>query len=423
MTISLGEAIALVEAAINSPGPGRRQDLVVYSTEERPWGWVVWWSSRRYAETRAVEDLLVGASPFLVNKLDGSLHPTWSGASLESQIQKYEETLDATESDAPAKTEPAEPPPAFKPRSKLLELPERFGEWQVGRGLHGGDGQWFHWAKSDTGADAILQVSVAAPARLETVRRQRALLAKLDQPGWATPCVDVIEEHIDERYLFALVLQPILGCRISSAFAKPVWIDDLLRLSLPQAMDVFSQTCRGLEALSRVGCELRRFSPINIYLDFDGKVRLGPWAERTTERRTRGTVTYDLPFTAPEVLLDQRRDECSDVHALGSILIRVLTGKYLYLSDENEPLVVAPRARIDVSGPDLEPSALALPVPALAELLSEMVAPRPEFRVPDFATVMRRLAGLPVEGMSTWHGELEKRPSLWSPVSSFSFEL
>jgi hypothetical protein len=60
-------------------------------TIERDWGWVFFYDSRLYWETRDDKYLIAGNAPFLVRRSDGAMLPTCTAYSIEKQIKEYQE--------------------------------------------------------------------------------------------------------------------------------------------------------------------------------------------------------------------------------------------------------------------------------------------------------------------------------------------
>lgn len=63
------------------------------STLEREWGWVFYWGSRGYAETRLFQYALAGNAPVLVKRVDGSAHFTTTAGPIEEFLIEYEDDL------------------------------------------------------------------------------------------------------------------------------------------------------------------------------------------------------------------------------------------------------------------------------------------------------------------------------------------
>jgi Immunity protein 35 len=69
-------------------------ELVVVdsATIERPWGWVFFFTSRRWLESGELRYALAGNSPVLVERASGKLISLGTARSAESYIAAYEET-------------------------------------------------------------------------------------------------------------------------------------------------------------------------------------------------------------------------------------------------------------------------------------------------------------------------------------------
>jgi hypothetical protein len=61
-------------------------------TQEKPYGWIFGWTSKRYLETRRLEDAVAGNGPFLVERDGGRVVQFGSGAPA-AEIADYEEGL------------------------------------------------------------------------------------------------------------------------------------------------------------------------------------------------------------------------------------------------------------------------------------------------------------------------------------------
>ena len=60
-------------------------------TQERPWGWVVFYNSKEYLETKDPKDVVVGNAPFLVDRESGEMMITGTSDPLETYIAEYEQ--------------------------------------------------------------------------------------------------------------------------------------------------------------------------------------------------------------------------------------------------------------------------------------------------------------------------------------------
>ena len=100
------EAESIAQAEIDFPTPGRRVLLREY-TITKPYGWVFFYQSRKYVETRNPDERLVGNAPFLVDRFDGRIRHKGRGL-VEAFLAEYEATLPPERLLTPVE----EPPPA-----------------------------------------------------------------------------------------------------------------------------------------------------------------------------------------------------------------------------------------------------------------------------------------------------------------------
>ena len=75
--------------------PYEHTDCVITGSEEREWGWVIYYDSLKHLESGKDEDLLVGGGPYFANKFDGEVFVTGSGKSTEEYLAEYESQIAA----------------------------------------------------------------------------------------------------------------------------------------------------------------------------------------------------------------------------------------------------------------------------------------------------------------------------------------
>jgi Immunity protein 35 len=66
--------------------------LLDESTIERPWGWVFFHTSRKWAETQDIRYALAGNAPLMVERTTGRLLQTGTAMPIEHYIERYERT-------------------------------------------------------------------------------------------------------------------------------------------------------------------------------------------------------------------------------------------------------------------------------------------------------------------------------------------
>ncbi len=68
--------------------------IVDEATIERRWGWVFFYTSRRWRETNDVQYAIAGNAPVIVEKAAGKLISAGTARSIEFYIENYERTGD-----------------------------------------------------------------------------------------------------------------------------------------------------------------------------------------------------------------------------------------------------------------------------------------------------------------------------------------
>lgn len=69
-------------------------------TIEKPYGWVFFYDSKRYVETKDIGFALAGNGPLIVEKLDGSLHVLGTALPVEDSLREFESMKRKTEEGA-----------------------------------------------------------------------------------------------------------------------------------------------------------------------------------------------------------------------------------------------------------------------------------------------------------------------------------
>ncbi len=89
------QAQALVESHLSETAFETECDLIVVddATVEREFGWVFFYQSKQYLETRDHSAQLVGNAPLIVNRFTGDLVPTGTAHPTEYYLERYEASL------------------------------------------------------------------------------------------------------------------------------------------------------------------------------------------------------------------------------------------------------------------------------------------------------------------------------------------
>lgn len=91
--ISRDEARELVQAEVDKFNQNMDDDELVIcdnKTIERDFGWVFIYTSKRFLETGDYQHIPFGNAPIIVDKVDGTLHPTGTNRPVEEYIRAYE---------------------------------------------------------------------------------------------------------------------------------------------------------------------------------------------------------------------------------------------------------------------------------------------------------------------------------------------
>ena len=98
MPLDLSTAQKLVEQEINRSYTIEDDELVVLQedTIEKESGWIFFYTSRRFIETRDPNYLLAGNAPIVVNRRNGKLTSLGTSGPLEDCVRAYEESLRVT---------------------------------------------------------------------------------------------------------------------------------------------------------------------------------------------------------------------------------------------------------------------------------------------------------------------------------------
>ena len=62
-------------------------------TDEKSWGWIIYYQSQKYIETKNEKYLLAGNGPYFVNKNTGEMLYTGTAETVEKYIEWYENQL------------------------------------------------------------------------------------------------------------------------------------------------------------------------------------------------------------------------------------------------------------------------------------------------------------------------------------------
>lgn len=96
--ITKEQAYASVASAISHRRDGLPPEdeliLVEEATVDKPWGWVFFYTSKKWKETADLRYAIAGNAPIIVEKATGRLIETGTARDIEYYIENYERTGD-----------------------------------------------------------------------------------------------------------------------------------------------------------------------------------------------------------------------------------------------------------------------------------------------------------------------------------------
>ncbi len=175
------------------------------------------------------------------------------------------------------------------------------------------------------------------------------------------------------------------------------------RLPLPQVIDIFRQTCEGLQAAHEQGVIHRDLKPQNILIDRHGRVAIADFGlaksyeqvSLTEAGKVIGTPHYMSPEQVKGIPLDQR----SDLYSLGIILYEMLTGTVPFTGSSAYEVMIQRTQRTPRPASDHNPK---IP-PYLQKILERCLLADPLLRYGSAAEILHDL------DTQTFHSSLRYR--------------
>jgi eukaryotic-like serine/threonine-protein kinase len=161
------------------------------------------------------------------------------------------------------------------------------------------------------------------------------------------------------------------------------------RLEVRRAVDIAADVTRALEHAHARGIVHRDLKPANVWIDDDGRARLGDFGLATTEARARvsgGTLVGTVAYLPPEQALGDAASPQSDLYSLGALLYEMLTGQPPFPGDDAVSIISQ-----HLHADPVPPSRQNQEVPeALDRVVLAFLAKRPEER-PESAAKAREI--------------------------------
>ena len=92
--IEKDSAVAVARSFISSLKVKGGNDLILVEgkTIEKPFGWVFFYNSKKFLETKDIMYAVLGNAPLIVARDDGSVHLTGTARTIDYYIQEYEKS-------------------------------------------------------------------------------------------------------------------------------------------------------------------------------------------------------------------------------------------------------------------------------------------------------------------------------------------
>jgi eukaryotic-like serine/threonine-protein kinase len=206
------------------------------------------------------------------------------------------------------------------------------GRYQVRRFLgQGGRKRVFLSTDATTGAEvavALYDTAGVGAGIQARARREAEAMRKLGDHAHVVTVLDTGEDDdnpfIVSRYMPGGDVQGLLAAAGG-------------RLELQRAVEIAADVTRALEHAHARGIVHRDLKPANVWIDDDGRARLGDFGLATTEARSRvsgGTLVGTVAYLPPEQALGQASGPRSDLYSLGALLYEMLTGQPPFPGDD-----------------------------------------------------------------------------------------
>lgn len=91
--MTLEEARQRVGSHLGQPDclpPGDEWVVIDKATVEKPWGWVFFYTSKRWQDTGEIQYAVAGNAPLIVERKEGHILPTGTAHAIEHYMANYE---------------------------------------------------------------------------------------------------------------------------------------------------------------------------------------------------------------------------------------------------------------------------------------------------------------------------------------------
>jgi serine/threonine protein kinase len=191
------------------------------------------------------------------------------------------------------------------------------------------------------------------PLALELFYKECSALKSISHPN----IVEIFDmgEFDDEGHRKPFFVMPLLPGQTLDQLIKR----SSHRLTVDRVVEIFAQTCRGLQAAHERGLVHRDLKPSNIFVMADDSVKIidfGVAHAVSAQSRTLGFDKGTLLYMAPEQVQHKPVSPQSDIYALGVTLYEALTRRQPFRGATEEAVIQSILSLIPPPASDLNPA-------------------------------------------------------------------
>jgi eukaryotic-like serine/threonine-protein kinase len=228
------------------------------------------------------------------------------------------------------------------------------------------------------------------PSIVEMFRNEARIAARLEHPN-----VVEVHEVLEDAGRPVLVMEYLRGASLHELQRG----EDAEPFALRHRLEIIERTCRGLHHChelrdfdgTHMGLVHRDVSPHNIYVTFDGEVRLLDFGIAKIAGADGGTGTGLLKgkirYMAPEQMMSDAVDRRADVYAIGVLLWEAVSGREMW-TGMNDAVILHRTVNGELPLP--EPIVADCP-PELLHIMRRCLAMEPDDRYASCAEISEAL--------------------------------
>jgi serine/threonine-protein kinase len=253
-----------------------------------------------------------------------------------------------------------------------MAVPKKIGRYEI-REVLGQGGMGVVYRAMDTGnmnREVALKTIRDVPDRtaLTLFQKEIAVLAPLSHPNIVEIYdIDEYQENGERRPFFVM---PLLSGQTLDHLIR----NSSHRLTVERAMEIFTQTCRGLHAAHERGLVHRDLKPSNIFVLNDDSVKIidfgvAHMVDTRSSRGHKGTLLY----MSPEQLEMKPVSAASDIFSLGVVCYEALTQRRPFERSTEPEVIEAILHQVPPLASELNPSVSTL----TSRVINKAIAKQP----------------------------------------------